>query len=188
MKSEELIDSLIRDTEEIIQIVNEQFMPLEESALNEKPAEDKWSVLECLDHLNIACRHYVSEIGKKIEIHRNKRPVETWKPGLFGDYIIAGQKPKPDGTIPQKMKTLKIFRPASGLGKDVVEQFLTFQDQLLELLEESRSRNLNKIRVKSALGNLVVFRLGNAFRFVIAHNQRHILQAQNALKDILVPG
>jgi len=43
---------------------------------------------------------------------------------------------------------------------------------------------LNTIRVPLSISKLVTLKLGDTFRFLIAHEQRHFIQARNSLKAI----
>ena len=58
--------------------------------------------------------------------------------------------------------------------------FIALQEELLDLLEVAKNKNLDKIKTKTTLP-LVKFKLGDTLRFVIHHNERHIVQAKKAL-------
>jgi hypothetical protein len=83
----------------------------------------------------------------------------------------------------KKMKTFKRKNPInSNLDKEtVIKKFIYQQEQMLNLLALSKNKNLNKIKTSITLP-LLKFKLGDTFRFVIYHNERHIVQAQNILK------
>lgn len=59
--------------------------------------------------------------------------------------------------------------------------FIGQQQQLLKLLQAARMVNLNKVKTRISISRFVKIKLGNTFRFVIYHNQRHILQAKRVL-------
>ncbi|MEP2024879.1 MAG: DinB family protein [Reichenbachiella sp.] len=178
----ELIDSLIEDTQEVKEEAT-RFASLDQEELNFKPSPEQWSVLECIEHLNIADAHYIAQFDKKL----NTAPVsnnQDFKPGWMGNYFVMSIKPKEDGTIPSPMKTLKKFRPEVNVQYDTLSKFLEDQDHLIGALEKSKSLDLNKLKITSAIGPIVTFKLGDAFRFLIGHNQRHIIQAQRVLKKL----
>ena len=60
--------------------------------------------------------------------------------------------------------------------------FRKYQDDLILLIEKARYYNLNTLKINSSIGRIIRFKLGDAFRFVIAHNQRHIQQTINVLQ------
>lgn len=184
MKRLELIESLIADTKHV-KAEAQAFAELNKEDLATRPGPEQWSVLECIEHLNIADEHYISEFEAKLE-KATPSEKEVFKPGWIGNYFVKSMKPREDGTIPSPMKTLRKFVPEVNVQFDTLSKFIEDQDTLLQLLEQSKTLDLNKIKITSAIGAIVTFKLGDAFRFLIAHNQRHILQAQRALEKVQV--
>jgi len=72
----------------------------------------------------------------------------------------------------------------SQLDKEVVNEFIKQQYQLIELLEKAKNIDLNAAKTNISISRLIKLKLGDTFRFVIYHNVRHIRQAENILKDI----
>ncbi|WP_422360251.1 DinB family protein [Reichenbachiella sp.] len=182
MNKIELINSLIADTQEV---KNEalRFSSLGKGELLAKPSPEKWCVLECIEHLNIADAHYIAQFDKKLSnAPQSDRP--DFKPGWMGNYFVKMIKPKEDGTIPSPMKTMRKFVPEVNVQHDTLSKFIEDQDYLIDALEKSKSLDLNKNKITSAIGSIVTFKLGDAFRFLIGHNQRHIIQAQQVLQQL----
>lgn len=177
----ELINQLTQDTLELKRVVEEEFLPLSDEDLNFKPDPDTWSVLECIEHLNIAEHHYYAEMDKKIH-SSTTTPGHSFKGGLMGNYFTNMMRPNEDGEITNKVTTMKKYVPGKQLSKEVIHQFINDQGVMLKLLEDANAVNLGKVRIKSALGSWLMFKLGDAFQFVTAHNQRHLIQAHNVLK------
>lgn len=182
INSKKLIDDLVNDTQEIIHTVESEFKVLSERELNFR--SDGWSVNECIEHLNIADDHYIDLFEKRLASSESIEEGSEFKPGFFGNYFVKSMKPKSDGTIPSKMKTFSKFQPLQSRLSFSMEVFLKDQYKMLDLLDRSRRVDLNKIKVHSAIGKAISFKMGDAFRFVIAHNQRHILQAKNVLNHM----
>lgn len=178
----ELINSLIEDTRKVKEEAI-HFSSLGQGELHYKPSPERWSVLECIEHLNIADAHYIAQFDQKLDA-APASDVKEFKPGWMGNYFVKSMKPKEDGTIPSPMKTLRKFLPEVNVQHDTLSKFIEDQDYLIEALEKSKSLNLNKIKISSAIGSIVTFKLGDAFRFLIAHNQRHILQANRVLEQL----
>ena len=65
----------------------------------------------------------------------------------------------------------------SQLDKRVIDEFLDQQKEMLRLLEASNKVSLNKARTNISISKLIRLKLGDTFRFVIYHNQRHLVQA-----------
>lgn len=154
------------------------FQTLPEKELNRRPAPEKWSILECIEHLNLYGDYYNPEIERRIKAA--KHPAEPhFNSGLLGDYFAKSMLPKEKLN---KMKTFKDKNPlGSKLDKKTLNRFTDQQHRLLELLERARSVSLNKTKVSISISKLVKLKLGDTFRFVIYHNQRHIVQANKVL-------
>lgn len=177
MKTQELISELQLITQQNIAFA-QQLNSLPDSVLNWKTDVRSWSVLECLEHLNIYGDFYLPEIESAMQ-----RPSETsdfeFRPGVFGDYFAKSMQPK---TKLNKMKTLKKTNPiGSKLNRNVIDTFIAQQIKLSELLEASDKVNLNQLKTGISITKWIRIKLGDTFRFVIYHNQRHVLQAERVL-------
>lgn len=95
--------------------------------------------------------------------------------------MMMVMKPLPDGTIRKPMSTLGSYNPSKQTTKNdqALQEFLGHLNDLLDLLKKARTVNLEKHRITSTLGPILRFKLGDTYRFHIAHMQRHLLQASN---------
>lgn len=191
MTSLSLLDSLIEDSNSINTILKDQILTRSENQLNWKPSIDKWSVLECLEHIILSGQYYIDQANRKLS---RKSPssiplVIDFKPGFIGNYSVKAMKPGPTGKISNKMKTFKRMEPGkSDLDqKRILADFTRYQADLLTVIERSKYYNINKVKIRSSIGNLIRFKLGDALRFVVAHNQRHIQQAVNLMHSTDFP-
>lgn len=153
---------------------------LKEEALTHKPEAGSWSALECIEHLNRYSDFYIPEIEEKLE----KTPDSSAKifhPGRLGNYFVKSMLPS------NKMKKMRTFRdknPESNeLSLEVLDVFLEDQKLLLNMLKKAEQKDLTKIRLKTTLGRLVKLRLGDVFRFLVNHQERHVVQAKQALSS-----
>lgn len=81
-----------------------------------------------------------------------------------------------------KMKTFKDKNPiGSKLDKKTIERFISQQEQILNLLDKSREIDLNKTKTAISITNLIKLKIGDTFRVVIYHNERHLEQANKLL-------
>jgi hypothetical protein len=75
------------------------------------------------------------------------------------------------------MKTPKNAIPAAQPNEAaMLEEFIHHQHQLLQSLQIAGNANLNKIRISISINKWIKLKLGDTFRFLIAHEQRHFLQ------------
>ena len=144
--------------------------------LVQPPAEDKWSVAQVIAHLNSYGRYYLPAIGSAMK-NSTRQPAEYFNPGWLGDYFTKLMMP---GT--KKMRSPKDHRPeAIEDSKPVINEFLEQQLTLLQLLEKAKHTNINKVRIPISIAKFIRLKLGDTFRFFIAHEQRHFVQVKNIL-------
>ena len=178
IKTEDLIQELAERTRKVINQA-EGLKELDYETLNWRPEPERWSIFECLEHLNRYGRFYIPEIQNRIKA--SKHPAEEiFKSGPLGNYSALSMLPKERLNA---MKTPKNMNPiGSSLDTSTLEEFLTQQKQFLKLLDESRSVSLNKTKTGLSITDLIKFRLGDTFRFVIYHHVRHMLQIHKNLE------
>ena len=170
-----LIEELLTITESATSAAK-GFRELNESQLNFKEGPEKWSVLECIEHLNMYGDFYLPEIEKAILQNNVKQGPRIYKSGLIGNWFANLMKVK-NGKI-FKVKTPGDKNPlGSQLTLLTIDRFLKQQELLKSLLEQARTRDLTHARVPISLTKLVKLRLGDTFRFLVYHIERHIAQA-----------
>ena len=185
IQQEELLESLKKDVEVLLECAD--FFRNEIDALLIPPVPGKWSIAQILEHLNGYGRIYLPIINKEISISQSKR-VAWFNSGFLGNYFTNMMKPKDVFEIKNKMKTLKSHTPDNNLnpGK-VLDEFVEQQHQFLQLLDMAKLKDLNAVRVPLSITKFIKLKLGDTFRFLIAHEQRHFVQARNAIKTIGLP-
>lgn len=176
--TDELIADLTARTKQVLRDAQElKTHTLEE--LNARESAESWSALECIEHLNRYSEFYIPEIELKI-MDSGYAPEKVFKSVLLGDFFAESMLPK------QSMKKMKTFKDKNPLGsrldKEVLTKFIAQQYKLLELLEEAREVSLIKNRVPTSISKWLTLKLGDTFRVLIYHNQRHMKQAKKALK------
>ena len=182
-KSEELINELEADVRKLI-MAAEHLQTAEPIKLSYCPEEGKWSVIQVLEHLNAYSRHYLPLIEKSM-IHITKDVSAWFVSGFLGNYFVNSMKPTNVFEVKKKMKTGRAFTPDKGVNVETVfKEFFQNQNKLLGLLEVARRRNLNSVYVPTNFSKLIQFKLGDMFRFLIAHEQRHMILARNAIKAV----
>ncbi|MEQ8364496.1 MAG: DinB family protein [Fulvivirga sp.] len=175
----DLINDLKTRTEEIIQELT-KFTSLSLGELNYRNAPNSWSILECLEHLNRYGDFYLPEIDNRLKSAQLSKN-EVFNSGWLGNYFAVSMLPRESGKL-NKMKTFKSMNPIhTRLGEDVVTKFLTQQERMLELLERAQHVDLNKVKTSISISKWIKLRLGDTFRVVVYHNQRHIKQASKVL-------
>ena len=170
----------------IIDLVEREFATLTEEQLRWKPAPNQWSIVECLQHLNLAERFYIHNIQHKValiglvqENPRSQTLVSDW-PGKVMLFMADPQAkiklPAPGIIYPRKAADL--------MPDAVVRQFLDLQTLLNTLLDKAIYLDWNREKVMSLFGNWLKLRLGDAFRMLVAHTERHVNQAMRVKAEM----
>lgn len=181
LESNNLIDDLIRRTKENLN--NAEALKQEEFRfLNHKADNETWSVLECIEHLNLYGDFYMPEIRQSITNSKYKTPAPIFISGrILGNYFANSMLPKEKLN---KMKTFKDKNPAgSNLSISTLNKFINQQKETLDLLDLARKVDLNKTKTSISITKLLKLKLGDTFRVIIYHNQRHLVQAKKALAN-----
>lgn len=186
MGTMELIDHLQSTVAQQMDRVRQvKELPLE--VLSERPAPERWSALEVIEHMNLSSGVYHRNLKR---VYNDPKSRLRWKadytPGAIGKWCAAGMQPKPDGRISWKMRTMGMFEPrtAHTQGKEAIHRFLAMQQDFHDMLEAARTRGLEGPRITSSLGPILKFKVGDAFQFPIAHQERHMLQLERTLDAV----
>lgn len=178
IKTNVLMDELLQLTENASASVR-KFKTLSPEQLNFKKNPQTWSILECIEHLNLYGDYYLPEIEKQILANKGINADTVFNPGLIGNYFANLMLVKNDRV--KKMKSPKDKNPAnSALSITTLDRFLKQQELLKSLLIQSRRVNLNKVKTAISLTTMIKLKLGDTFRFFIYHIDRHIQQAERA--------
>ncbi|WP_026905449.1 DinB family protein [Pedobacter glucosidilyticus] len=183
MQSEKLTQTLLEQTRQIINQA-EKLKLYDLNKLTWKENKTSWSILECLEHLNLYGDFYLPQIESKIENSTTKADI-VFKSGILGNYFAKSMLPKEKLN---KMETFKDKNPLNAnLDKTVINKFINQQIKLLDLLNQSRNVSLNKVKIQTSISSLIKLKLGDTFQFLINHIIRHLKQIdriQNALKNV----
>ncbi len=179
--TEVLLNGLQADLREII-LKADTLMAVSPAVLERIPAPGRWSVAQVLDHLNFYCGYYMPAIEKKLHLYKGA-PAPLFKPGWLGDYFTKLMRPREDGSLVKKMKA-----PGNAVPKPqpdatiVLQAFIRHQHHLLNLLHVAAGGGLSDIRIPASLSKWITLSMGDTFRFLIAHQQRHFIQIDRILE------
>ena len=151
-------------------------------AFNWKPEEHRWSICECLGHLNITAELYLPLIDGALAKSRSQGLLADVpaRRGLIGGWIVRLSEPPPKGRV----KAPKVFRPQAGRPLDsVVPKFMELQDRLLERLRPANGLDLWRTKIRSPAMALLRLSLGETFALLTGHERRHLWQAEQVKGD-----
>lgn len=150
-------------------------------SLNWKKDSESWSVLECIEHLNKYGDFYIPEIKKRIK-SSNYKSSKVFKSNWLGKYF---SKSVSYSENLNKMKTFKSMNPLhSKLNNQTLKKFIRQQEEIIYLLEEAKEVNLDKTKTAISISKIIKLKLGDTFRVIIYHNERHVKQAEKVLHQL----
>lgn len=149
----------------------------DESAFQWQPdGGRRWSVAQCLEHLNQMNRVYFAAIRSAVAAApRESRPVttplaSTW----FGRWFTRQMGPGGSkARAPAKSRPL-----ATGTRDEVAGAFLRGLEEIERTIEDAATIDLNRPTFPSPFFRLSRVRAGTGFRILLAHMRRHLRQAE----------
>ena len=160
--------------------VRERFGNLSVAQLNWRPAEDSWSVAQCLEHLVLTNKMFFRELDSMIENGRPNTFWENWSPltGIFTKlyfWYIRNDRTK------VKAPTDKII-PASDVAPDIVARFSESQSQFIEKVNNIGDEKASKSVLSSPFLKLVTYKFCDGILILAEHERRHIRQALRVME------
>ncbi|NRF40359.1 DinB family protein [Pedobacter foliorum] len=178
VKNNLLIEELLATTAWSTRTV-EKLKELGVDQLNVKSSPAEWSVLECVEHLNLYGNFYLPVIEQAILSYKPNKTPASFKSGFIGGYFVNMIRVKPG-----KMKKMSTTKDKNPLGYvltlTTVDRFLKQQQLLKTLLEQARYVDMTKLKTPISITKMVRLRLGDTLRFVVYHIERHVIQAERA--------
>lgn len=153
---------------------------LSDSQFNWRPGEGRWSVAECLVHVNRSVTATLPAFDKAIGDGRAKGRLAKGRGpsryGWFSRWMIGSMEPPPK----RRMKTFSIFAvPVGGTHSVavVLPEFEAVRDELAQRVRSADGLDLHGNRTVSPVTRLLRMPLGAYLQFVVTHDRRHLWQA-----------
>jgi hypothetical protein len=148
---------------------------LNRAQLNWKPAEDVWSVGQCLQHLYATNEVYLPAITNAL-VDRSPSPVQDITPGWFGRWFIRTYiEPSSNG---KRARAPRQIAPTQQIDPSVLDLFLRSNDVARDLVRRAGAYNINHIRFRNPFIPLIRFTVGTGLEIVWRHQRRHLYQAE----------
>ena len=178
VESPDLLQTILNETEKNSEAARQLVSSLSEAQLNWKPAPDKWSIAQCLDHLAVTSKKFDPYFTVALVRGREKWPASTapaYRPSWVGGWLIKQVTPETGRNLPAP----KVFRPSeSSTIQGSFESFLKQQERFLAFVRETAGVDYNKTRLRSPVTPLMRYSLADAFVVTVVHGQRHLAQAR----------
>lgn len=144
--------------------------------------QSRWSVGECIAHLNLTSEAYIPRIRKAIEEARKLPP----KNGRYSRDLIGWLFGKMVGPLPKigkmrigRVKTTPGFVPTGSFPKpELLAEFKRLQLELISLVRECDGLAIDKVKITSPFGEKVQYNCYAALVLLPRHEERHLQQAE----------
>jgi hypothetical protein len=190
MTTVELFNESEKITHSNLEFTQKQLSNLSDIQLTWKPSDSTWSIHEIIAHLNEYAAFYHPAFTKKISLTRYRNPRINFISSPLGKSAWKSMQLGQLKNIKRKFNAARNFNPIFNkdlIKGDDIQIFKRFQQELLTILESAKSVNIQRAKVPTSISKFVRLRLGDAFLFVIYHNQRHIQQAMNLMSHRAFP-
>ena len=170
---------VIAEVDDIADVAVASFGGLDTRRLNWKPDEQRWSVAQCLEHL----------LTGNVLLIRSARdaltnpPHSVWQrmpllPVVFGQMLIRSQAPNTRG----KFKAPAKAQPSrSEIPADIVDRFVAQHRDAATWIRTVDEHKAATAIMVSPFVRVVTYSVLDAFRLLVAHDRRHLLQARRVL-------
>jgi len=153
--------------------------------LRQRPGPNAWSVAECIRHLSITSEEYlpILEEALKRARHQLGSPKATLKMDLMGRVLKWSLEPP----ARFKVKTTAQFEPSGTQSiEDLPPSFATLQQELKIRIESASGLAIDQVKIASPFNKRVKYNLFSAFNILVAHQRRHIWQAEQVKQRLMV--
>lgn len=158
---------------------------LSDADWNKRPAPNRWSAAECVEHLNLTSNAYVpllrdavaraKKIGGAPRKHYRRDPL-----GWFMSMMIGPVRHL--GTFRLvRVKTTPRFVPKAGRSRsETLSDFVRLQAELAALIRSGDQLPLAQVKIISPFGERMKYSAYSALVIVARHQHRHLEQAEEA--------
>ena len=174
MDSSSYRQSLLADFQEQRKYAETLLVRSSKEQLLWQPNDETWCMAQVVEHMRIVNDNYLKRAA---EVIRGRRPSEPesqeYGPSGLGQRVINAMGPKGNFT----MAVPKKFVPhLQSLPRDVTTLFLDQFAAVDVIIKESVGADLKKSKVSSPVSRLLKFQLGDVFKIILVHNDRHLRQ------------
>ena len=148
-----------------------------------RPVPERWSMAECLAHVNLTSAAYVPILREGIS---RAALVSHTTPARYRHDLIGWLLWKSTGPpVRIRVKTAASFIPLhnQSLG-ELFAEFDRFHEEQLACLRDADGLPLSEVKIVSAFRASVTYNLYSCFRILPRHQHRHLWQAEQAWESM----
>jgi hypothetical protein len=158
---------------------------IEETSWRTPPAQGRWSVAECVEHLNMTSRAYIPLLGDALRDGRARGLTNAGgsnRMDLMGWFLAKMLEPP---VKRMRVTTSEPFATPSVVPRaDAVAEYEALQRTLIGILDQADGLALSKIKLASPFNAKMRYSVYSAYRVIAAHQRRHLWQAEQAREAV----
>ncbi len=159
----------------------EHFGNLTNQELNWKPNPETWSIAQNINHLIRVSKSYFPLLEKLRAEKKEKRSNISEQVKATGEFLLQSVQPNRE----QKIKTFAIWEPSlKDIKNDMLSEFSNHQVQLKMEIENSSELIENEVVIASPANQEYEYPITDAFDIIVVHQQRHLEQAKEVLRQL----
>jgi hypothetical protein len=147
----------------------------------DRPAPDRWSIAECVAHLNLTSTAFLPLLRTGLDEARRSgyKAPRRYRRDLIGWLLWRNMGPP----AKRKFKTTAPFVPRSHkTTADHVAEFERLQAEQLALAREADGLPIQRVKIASPFNTRLHYNVFSALSILPRHQHRHLWQAEQVLK------
>lgn len=177
------LTAIVRDLESAQRRLHRLAESTPEDRWARRAARERWSVAECVAHLNLTSRAYLPRIGAALG---EARTLGVPAPRRYRHDTVGWLIARLSGPLPRvgrwrfgRVRTPAAFVPGGDLMRhEVVGEFDALQQKLISLVAAADGQPLDRVRVQSPFDARVRYNLYASLTLLAPHQHRHLEQAE----------
>ena len=181
------LSQIVRELEEAEARLEKLSVKIPDAVWGQRNDDARWSVSECVTHLNITSEAYIPLIRRALEEARQlpeaKGPYKRDALGaVFGG--LVGPLMRIGKFRFGRVSTTPDFVPQGQQPKNVsIAEFRRLQGELSVLVREADGKAIDKVQITSPFGGKIRYNCYSAFVMIPRHQMRHLEQAEEVWGD-----
>lgn len=171
------LDEIIREFHSATERLDALVQAVPEAKWQTRPDPDRWSVAECVEHLNITGRKYLPILDQALKdaLQLSGTAPRRYRRDPIGWMLWRTMGPP----VRQRVKTTAEFVPVGGKSADeLAAEFKQLQHEQITRTEAFDGLQLQKVRVKSPFNERVTYNAFSCLSILPRHQHRHLWQAE----------
>jgi len=159
---------------------------LSESEWTRRPAPDRWSAADCVEHLNLTSRAFLPLLRDAIAEARltGRAAKPRYRRDAIGWFMsmMMGPLRHVGKARVVRVKTLPPFVPKGNRSRtEILSDFVRNEAELISLIRSADGLPIDGVKIVSPFGGRVKYNVYSAFVILARHQERHLEQAEQAV-------